>query len=284
MRNLIWTMTPKSLLLCAALFAAGCRADDPPKATAADIEALAQDAHVIIGDIPLTLPLVAFDHQTYGFDDRSDPDTRIDIPAWQKQRDAFRAATRNIDAPLRLNTLWPGIYHYCWGPEETETVWAKLESQLSRAWARAICMDVWHPIRQALPPNGFVLVDRREPFPAAERWTQTRERLAEKFRGTQLDPGSETVICSDATRGDRVICTAVAHLDRSLLAVWSVWEDEHETLDVRAHREARFIRAVVRYGFGQTEDFDRLFRAACANRRPGSHAGPDSKANPCPTP
>ncbi|MDZ4394957.1 hypothetical protein [Cypionkella sp.] len=241
----------------------------------ADITALAQDAYVIVGDVPLMLPYVAMPDQISAGQFFS-LDRRAVQEQWRKDRDAFRLAASSAKGAPVLERVAVRVETYGWD-DFSAFAWKKICSQLTRKWSQSVCDDPWAPLQQALPRQRFYLADDRHLD--AFQWHQTagREIVADQLRAMDLQGVRASAVCDRELNARGRSCTAGVLISQHLMAVWSVWDSENERAEQQADREGRAIVAFVNYALGAEEDFEALLAVVCTVRRPGS--GPSGIAN-----
>lgn len=238
--------------LAAATLLTGCSDSEyGPKLTRADVEQLAQEVRITIGDTSLVLPRVAI----------VDWDKAKTIPA----------------AGARLGQLEIFVRPYGWSDFEPEI--RKICPLLARRWVASVCKDPWAPVEQAMPYGSFFLVDRDAMGFFDRHHTAAGRTWGERLRAMRMAPGKAIAECNRDEESGRNSCTAALLLSPQLVAVWSVGGSERETAEAKAGREGKAIAAFVRYAIAPAEDFDRLLPAMCELRRPEAREGPDG--DPC---
>lgn len=126
----------------------------------AEIKALAENAHVVVGNTSLLVPFVALPDQLsmgaffslYG---------SAAIDARNDQRNAFRAAALSPISPPILERITVSVDAYGWNDSNPDQ-WIKLCAQITVKWAQSVCDNPWSPLLQALPGNRFYLADSRK--------------------------------------------------------------------------------------------------------------------------
>lgn len=238
--------------LVAAALLTGCSDSEyGPKLTRADVEQLAQEIRITIGDTPLVLPRVA----------GADWDEAKNIPA----------------AGATLGQLEIVVRPYGWSDFEPEI--RKICPLLARRWVASVCNDPWAPVEQAMPYGSFFLVDRDAMGFFDRHHTAAGRTWGERLRAMRLAPGKAVIECDRDEAPGSDSCTAALLLSPQLVAVWSVGGSERETAAAKAERESKAIAAFVRYAIAPAEDFGRLLAAMCELRPPEAKEGPDG--DPC---
>jgi hypothetical protein len=238
--------------LAVTLLLTGCSDSEyGPKLSRADVEELAKEIRVTVGDTPLVFPRVALHGR-----DEAKP-----FPA----------------AGARLDRIELGIGTYGWSDFEPEI--RKICPLLARRWVASVCDDPWAPIEQAMPVNSFYLIDRSAIALFENRSTVGGERTSDQLRAMRFEVGRTEIQCDREAPAETRFCTAARPISPQLVAVWTVWGDERETAQMMAEREGRAIAAFVRYAIASEEDFGKLLAAMCELRRPDAKEGPDG--DPC---
>lgn len=240
----------------------------PRGPTDAEIKALAENAHVVVGNTSLLVPFVALPDQLsmgaffslYG---------SAVIDARNDERNAFRAAALSPISPPILERITVSVDAYGWNDSNPDQ-WIKLCAQITVKWAQSVCDNPWSPLLQALPGNRFYLADSRKLEVFGDTTTVGGENLSVQIRSISLEQGAVSVACDRKKEGETQFCTATVAISKDLIGVWAVWEDEKESANRRALREGRAIAAFAKYALGDTEDFDALLAVVCSARRPGS--------------
>lgn len=253
----------------------------PKGLTDADIAALAENAHIIVGDVPLVLPFVAMPDQV-SLEAFFSLDRSAARKAWKERRDAFRKAALSAANPLPLDRVTLQIETYGWNDADWDG-WLKICPKLSAQWAQAVCDNPWSPILQALPPNRFHLADRRKLDVFMDAGTVGGENVYDQLQSVSLETGEASIECDPKVAGETQFCTAAVTISKDLIGVWSVWESEKESAAKQAEREGRAIVAFIKFALGYTEEFDALLAVACTTRRPGSEliSRPSKLSDPC---
>lgn len=236
--------------------------------TDAEISALAENAHIVVGNVPLVLPFVAMpDHVSMGaFFSLNRPAAQ---KAWKEERDAFRASALSPTSAPILDRITVQVETYGWNDSDPRP-WIKLCAQLTAKWAQSVCDNPWSPVQQALPRNRFYLADTRRLEVFSDTLMVGGETYADKLRSISLKSGEVFVNCDRKEEGERQFCIAAVAISKDLIGVWSVWQSETEAADQQAQREGRAIAAFANYALGDIENFDALLAVVCSARRPGS--------------
>ena len=256
-----------------AVFVGAHMPQGPRRPTAAEISDLAEDAYVVVGEVPLSLPFIAIRDQT-SMGQTFSLNRRAAREEWRAARNAFRAAASDPTTAPDLETLDLYLAVYGWGNDSYMDDWKTICPQLRNAWARSICDDPWAPLLQALPENRITLMDDRT-LERFKGWTTVGgENGADHIRAMTLVRGVPDVVCdhertSDGTRS----CTAAILVENHLMMIWGVGDSLSETAEEKAAREGRALAAFVRLGLGRQEKYPELEAIACASRQPGSGPG-----------
>lgn len=238
--------------LTAALLLTGCSDSEyGPKLTRADVEQLATEIRITVGDTPLVLPRVAV----------VDRQRLKGIPAAGATRDQLELIVRP----------------YGWSDFEPEL--RKICPLLARRWVASVCDDPWAPIEQAMPDGGVFLVDRDATGFFDRHHTAAGRTWGERLRAMRMEVGKASTECDRDEESGRNSCTAALLLSPRLAAVWSAGDGERERAQARADREGKAIAAFVRYAIAPEEDFGKLLPTMCELRRPEAKEGPDG--DPC---
>ena len=250
--------------------------------TNADISALAKDAHVLVGDVPLVLPFVALSDQV-SMGNFFSLDRHVARKEWKRRREDFQAAALNPSNAPVLNRIRLNIDTYGWNDFNWEP-WRKICDQLTRKWSRAICDDPWAPLQQALPRATVYLTDDRHFDDFAGHSTIGQEIVADQLGAMSLKMGVAAVMCDHlvSSSGNR-FCTAAVPIAKHLVAVWTVFDSEVESAAHQAEREGLALAVFVKNALGLQEDFDALLAVVCETRRPGSEPSgiPSTPPDPC---
>jgi hypothetical protein len=266
----------------AVLIAVGMAACSQPRYTPASeeqIDLLASDAHVIIGDTSIVLPLVALPEYA-GHGQSFSLNQRRDFEAAGERLRSFSASASNPATAPTLDKIEVNIRAYGWN--DFDTSFRRICPRLKRRWSKAVCNDPWAPLRQSMPENRFYLVDARKFDAFDNHLTVGGDRVGDQLRTMRLGIGEVSTVCDKVVPHETRFCTAAVRISRNFGAVWTVWDgsDGRETHQEQAKRESRAIKAFVSYAIGPSEDDARLLSTSCASRRPGSSPGPN-RADPC---
>ncbi len=261
-------------MLVAAVGLVGCGSPyRPAVATDQEIEVLASDAHVVVGEVPLVLPLIAL------------PDY-ASAPAFSRDRDrvralraseAFRLRARDPSTAPQIDALQVALSAFGW--RDGDPAFHRICPRLTRVWSRSICDDPFSPLVQAAPENRFYLADLTKPEAFDGHLTVGRERVGDQLRAMRLRADEVSTVCDSKPTTDTRFCTAAVRINGRLGAVWAVWDSPRAGEDHRrqSEREGRAIIAFATYALRSSERFETLLPAACAARRPGSPANPDHR-------
>jgi len=258
-------------------FLAAC-SSGPGPASEATIDLLASDAHVIVADTRLVLPMVALSGYLGGKMSYS-LNRSADRRAARKRFEAFRQAAADPRTAPQLDHVEISIEAYGWN--DADMTQRRICPRLRRQWSRALCDDPWAALDQAMPVNPFYLVDRRK-LESVEAVSFSGASRTEQLRSMTLRAGAPSVACDAPALPAKPFCTAAVPVAGDLIAVWTVWDDPDGKEDHRqkAEREAAAILAFVQHALGPREDYPALFKAACGLRHPGSVPGPEGDICP----
>lgn len=262
----------RAWIIAILLFCLTACSNSPKRHSEADIDFLASDAHVVVGETRLVAPFIALtgyvaQKPSFSLDRRGDR-TRA-----KEQLDAFRTAASAAVSPPALDTLEISIDTYGW--DDFDPSLKRICSRLRRQWSRSLCDNPWSPLRQAMPEGAFHVTDIRK-FSAFDNYrTVGGERKSDQLRSMRLKLGKPSVVCDRTLREGKRFCSAAILLAPHLAAVWAVWDGRKETSDQQAYREGAAIVAFVRDALGPRENFPALFASACRLRRPDRSEGPD---------
>lgn len=252
----------------------------PNGPTDADISAVAQDAHVVVGDVPLVLPFIALPDYVSAATVFS-LNRSAGRAALQKKQDDFRVAASSLATAPTLATLRVRIETFGW--ENTNfPKWDRFCGRLTRDWSRAVCTDPQALLLQTLPSDGFYLADDRHLDVFSSHGTVGGENRWHQLQTMTLQAGQSSIACDRNVPGKQRFCTAAHPIADHLVAVWTVWDDDRESAAVMAEREGRAVGALVWFSLGEAEDFAALQDVLCTARRP-SAAGTSTQAaaEPC---
>lgn len=236
-----------------ALLTAACSSEYDPKLSRADVEKLATQMQITVGDTPLVFPRAAM-----------------------LRREAKPFAPKSSLTYVELL-----VRPYGWSESEPEM--RKICPLLERQWVASVCDNPWAPLKQAMPENNFSLIDRDQISIFDYHWTVGGERRSDQLRAMNLTIGQTQTVCDKVQRSTTLFCTAAQMLSPRLIAVWTVWDGPQEKHRAMAKREGRAISAFVRNAIAPQENYASLMREICRLRRPGSQNGP-SGVDPCASP
>ncbi|AJA11129.1 hypothetical protein SKP52_21330 [Sphingopyxis fribergensis] len=240
--------------LAVTLLLTGCSDSEyGRKLSRADVEELAREMRVTVGEVPLVFPRVAL----HGRDEAK----------------PFPAPGAKLD---RIE-FGIGIGTYGWSDFESEI--RKICPLLARHWVASVCDDPGAPIEQAMPINSFYLMDRDALALFDNHATVGGENMGDQLRTMRFEVGRTEIQCDREEPAETRLCSAAKPISRQLIAVWTVWDGERETAPMMAEREGKAIAAFVRYAIAPEEDFDRLLPAMCELQRPDAKEGPNG--DPC---
>lgn len=234
-----------------------------------EMAALAANANLLIGDVPIVAPFViVLNQRSIGASfTLNRQKTQID---WRRSRDGFRAAAANVANPFELEKIDLRVRALGWS--EVSGYHGKLLCQrLARQWARSICFDLSAPLLQSLPYNQTItFADNRklEEWANSHHFAGYKGTLGNRLQTINWQPGSTSVICEKELEGTRRSCTAAILIDKYLVAIWSVWDGKSENVEQMAKRQGAAILAWVKYGLGTTENFEKLQTLVSKLKRP----------------
>lgn len=253
----------------------------PQPVSDADIDFLASDAHVVVGDVPLVLPFIALTGYVAAKPSFS-LNRQQDRQAATDRLEAFRKAAINPQAAPKIDQLEIAVYAYGWNDLDPKP-FKRICARLSRQWSKSVCDDPWAALKQAMPENRFYVVNDRN-FDAFDNYfTVGGERVSDQLHSMQLKVNEASVVCDRNLEPSKTaICTAAIQIKQHLAAVWTVWDSTGETHSRQAEREGKSITAFVRHAIGPSEDFSALLADVCKLRNPKSSIGPGG--SPCGSP
>lgn len=266
-----------AVAFCAAItiFVVSHTRQGSTRPTAAEISAFARDAHIVVGEVPLVLPFIAF------FDRSLSLGSTADRERWWQEHEAFRLASSDPATAPELQSVDLYLSVYGWAKDTHVATWQSICPQLSRAWARSSCDDPWAPLLRALPRN-MTLADVRKPERFDSWFTIGGEKRSDHIRAMTLLPGVPDIVCDRKWSSDGArYCTAAVRVEKHLMAVWSVGDWGGETAEVKAAREGRVLVGFLRFGLRLDERYPDLKAIACASLRPESVAGLARDENRC---
>ena len=201
-----------------------------------EITFLASDAHVIVGEVPFTIPFVALTgYVTQG------PSFSLDKEGDRKRAkdrlEEFHKSASSLDTAPPLDKLEIRLRTFGWADNDMSL--GRICTRLNREWPKSICNDPWAPIQQAMPhdDNQFYLVDDRKFVAFAFHFTVGGERKSDQLQAMTLRVGQPSVVCDKISRSNTTFCTAAVLVQRHLAVVWTVWSSNAETPQRRAERE-----------------------------------------------
>jgi hypothetical protein len=262
-------MIRASMLLFVLALSASCSKHH--RHSEADVDFLASDAHVIVGETALVVPFIALtdyvsQKPSFSLNRRGE---RLSA---RRRLDDFRAVASTARTAPVLDKVEIRIRTYGW--DDSDSSMRRICARLIRSWSRSLCDNPWAPLRQAMPENAFDLADTRR-FAAFDHYgTVGGENQGDQLRAMRLAAGRVSVVCDRTVRTETRFCTAALLVAPRLAAIWTVWDGRDETAIRQAEREGRAIALFVRAALGPTEDFPALFAVACGLRRPGHKDGP----------
>lgn len=247
----------------------------PKHVSDADIDFLASDAHVVVGDVPLVLPFIALTGYVAAKPSFS-LDRQRDRQAATDRLEAFRKAASSPQAAPAIDQLEIALYTYGWNDFDPQP-FKRICGRLSRQWSKSVCDDPWAALRQAMPENRFYVVDDRKFDGFKSHFTVGGERVSDQLHSMHLKFNEATVVCDrNHELSKTTFCTAAVSIEHHLAAVWTVWDSAGETHSRQAEREGKAITAFVLHAIGPSENFPALFAEACQLRNPKSSIGPGS--------
>ncbi len=234
-----------------------------------DVVALADDAHLVIGGVPMVVPFVVIQNQNSmsAFFTLDRNKARED---WKIARNSFRRSASNASRPLAVDKLDLRFRALGW-QEVSGNFGKQLCKRLTRQWSRSICFDVEAPLLEALPYNSnitFVDDRRLENFGNDYSFAGYKKTLATRLGEMSWKPEKASVVCEKSDKSPHRSCTAAIPIMGHLVAVWSVWDTERETAEQMAKRQGLVIVALMKYGLGSTEDFRTLQSLARKLKKP----------------
>ncbi|MBZ9979177.1 hypothetical protein [Mesorhizobium sp. BR-1-1-10] len=253
----------------------------PKHVSDADIDFLASDAHVVVGGVPLVLPFISLTgyvaaKPSFSLNRQQDRQSATD------RLEAFRKAASNPQAAPTIDQLEIEVYAYGWNDLDPQP-FKRICARLSRQWSKSVCDDPWAALKQAMPGNGFYVVDDRKFDAFDNHFTVGGERVSDQLHSMQLNANEASVVCDRTLEPSKItFCTAAIPIKQHLAAVWTVWDSTGETHSRQAEREGKAITAFVRHAIGPSEDFPALVAEVCELRKPKSSVGPGG--NPCGSP
>ncbi|MBZ9973872.1 MULTISPECIES: hypothetical protein [unclassified Mesorhizobium] len=245
----------------------------PKHVSDADIDFLASDAHVVVGDVPLVLPFIALTGYVAAKPSFS-LNRQQDRHAATDRLEAFRKAATNPQGAAKMDQLEIEVYAYGWNDLDPQP-FKRICARLSRQWSKSVCDDPWAALKQAMPENRFYVVDDRKFDAFDNHFTVGGERVSDQLHSMQLRVNEASVVCDRNLKSSKTnFCTAAIPIKQHLAAVWTVWDSTGESHSRQAEREGKAITAFVRHAIGPSEDFPALFAEACRLRNPKSSIGP----------
>jgi hypothetical protein len=236
-----------------------------------DVDFLASDAHVVVGDTRLVAPFIAMSGHVAQKPSFS-LNRRGENASFKKGLEAFRSAASSPRNAPKLDMVEIRIGTYGW--DDTDPSMRRICTRLRRLWSRSLCDNPWSPLRQAMPENSFFLTAKDGFAEFDHHGTVGGERAGDQLRSMRLKAGRASTACDRNAGSGTRFCTAAILVSPRLVAVWTVWDGKTESSARQAEREGQAIGAFVRDALGPTENFPDLFRTACRLRKPGSAAAP----------
>jgi hypothetical protein len=242
----------------------------------AEITLLAQDVHIVVGDVPLVFPLIALpefsESDAFFTDDGADYAARM-----AAARSDFASSAASPAAAPHLDKVRIHVERFGWD-DSAGARWETICAELVRDWARSVCDAHMPPLLQALPAT-FTLADAQNLKAFRDTFLSVGNlgEAAPLLQAMDLTTDEPALACGVPHKPEAPYpCLVAQRLSGDLIAVWFVSDGPDEPALTTAHREGKAIAALVAYGLGPVEDFSRLISSACATLRPG--AGPSSTA------
>lgn len=272
-------------ILCTIALVSFCTPAFQPKRlyTEERINLLASDAHIVIGEKRLTLPIIALGgYVGRGLSFSLDKE-RLQRSA-RTRLETFHSQAANPDTAPTITKTEINVFTY--GSDDFDTSIKRICPRLTRKWSKSVCDNPWAPLTKAMPRNRFYLADDRKLDVFRRHWTVGNESMYDQILSMNLVEGQVSKSCdkkSSPGPSTTIFCTAAMPLNRNLIAVWTVWDGKDETSDEQAEREGKAIRSFVVNAIGQTENFDALLTEVCQLKAPNSGNAPNnSYPDPCP--
>jgi len=236
-----------------------------------DVKLLSTDIHISVAQHPLVLPFIALDDyadrkQSFSLNRNGDHESA------KVALNQFLHDSANPQKPLVLDSLSVALRTYGWNDADMSQ--SQVCPLLTREWARSICDNPWAAIHQALPRNGFRLMDLGRLRVGDPRGPANCRDDGNPRRPLPQKVGDALIVCAAMVYGghDDQYHQAVVRIDGDLGALWTVsrYGQNGETVQAMTEREGKAIVAFVQYALGQSESFSALHADVCRLRRPGS--------------
>lgn len=216
---------------------------------APDVAFLTSDAHFVVADQPVVLPVVALRSVSTLADHGGSTPAPDVAPAAAK--DWLSAVAGQAATPARAAAVGVTIAEYRnhGGRGAARDVCPRL----SRKWAQYLCRGDRIGVLADLPEQ-FELVDRQHLDRFQEQRTAGGERRADQLATMELVSGQPDVVCDRAA----VACTAAVALSETVVAVWTVAGLPADEAEEAGRRQGAAVLTFVRNAIGAREAFERL--------------------------
>jgi hypothetical protein len=236
MKNSVLWVNAVALLLS---FCIGGCSRSPSRAY---VQFLASDLHFMIAGQHIVVPAVAMGSPGHTFDlNRSRHEKTLKEQLQSEASDPYH--------PMRVDQLDLSIHEYQYfGDYPASQEHCVL---LTRKWSQSQCAGARRGVLRRLPQR-FQLLDRSKLELLQYHWTVGSEREYDQVKDLKLRPGATEIGCDRESR----FCTAVVEVQPGLLAVWTVWSDEHSGVSAQTMADEQGL-AIVQFvprALGPVED------------------------------
>ena len=207
-----------------------------------DVRFLATDLHFAVGGQHIVIPAVAIGRPEHSFDlNRRRPKRTL--------KEQLESDASDVDRPMRSDKLDLSIRQYQHFGHSSAS--RKICTLLTRKWSQSLCVGAHGGLLRRLPQR-FQLLDRSKLELLQYHWTVGKERQYDQVKDMELRPGATEIGCDRESR----FCTAMVDVLPGLLAVWTVWSDEHTgmTAQKMANEQGTAIVQFVRRALAPVED------------------------------
>lgn len=226
-------------------------AEDEPKKpppSKAELELMAHDVNAVIAGQTIRVPLVAIYGVKHSRYICSEKDNTHCVVSKEKILSEQPVEFKYIDISLQDYSSYFGgdLYSYDY-PE--------LCPLFSQEWARHICTERNHLGFFGL--QRFSLVEKESLSSFNHVWLGGIESLGGLVQKMTFEGEAPSTYCDDDEQGNPLkLCAAGMQITDNLLAAWVVTREGAEIPMIA--RDGKIIRAILKYGMGETENFKKL--------------------------
>jgi len=215
------------------------------------IKELSSDAYLKIGDIEVTVPLVALLEPKYAYTPHSFPSwAASDKKTQMDERTKFKALSSKLETAPKVDRIEILIEQYKYYGENLSSV--KICPLLQRDWAKYFCRGEFQEIAKKLPEK-FYIVDEKHTDLFSNHFTVGFEKMSDQIQKLNLESAVADISCD----ADGKFCTAGIRISNATLAIWTVWASEKfkKSAKQMAEMQGKAIIAFVKYGISSQPDF-----------------------------